>query len=132
MSADKTLEEDPNYKLDDETLQTLLMTILPNDFVKSMRQLLTQAGYNNDYHGFEQALFDEISTRKMDEDARKGSPGVHAVGSTTELPEQENASPHLHQNDVEYEKVHIWRSGSATSVDWHLVNVTAAKEQGKR
>ena len=65
----QTLEEDPNYKLDDETLQTLLMTIIPIDFVKSMRQLLTQGRYINDYHGFEQALFDEISTRKMDEDA---------------------------------------------------------------
>ena len=40
----QTLEEDPNYKLDDETLQTLLMKIIPNDFVKSMRELLTQGG----------------------------------------------------------------------------------------
>ena len=66
------LEEDPNYKWDDETLQTLLMIIVANDFVKSTRELLTQGRYINDYHGFEEALFDEISTRKMDEDARKG------------------------------------------------------------
>ena len=33
------LEEDPNYMLDDETLQTLLMKIIPNDCVKSMREL---------------------------------------------------------------------------------------------
>ena len=66
------LEEDPNYKLDDETLQTLLMIIVANDFVKSTRELLTQGRYIDDYHGFEQALFDEITTRKMDEDARKG------------------------------------------------------------
>ena len=63
------LEEDPNYKLDDETLQTLLMKIIPNDLVKPMRELLTQERYINENHGFEQALFDEISTRKMDEDA---------------------------------------------------------------
>ena len=73
-----------------------------------MRELLTQGKYINDYHGFEQALFDEISTRKMDEDARKGSPGIRAVGNTTELPEQENASPDLYQNDIEYETEQIW------------------------
>ena len=84
------LEEDPDYELDDETLQTLLMKIIPNDFVKAMRQLPTQERYVSDYHGFEQALLDEISTRKMDEDARKGSPGIHAVGNNTELLEQEH------------------------------------------
>ena len=83
------------------------MKIIPNDFVKSMRELLTQGRYINDFHGFEQALFQKISTRKMDEDARKGSPGIHAVGNTTGLPEQENASPHLYQNDIEYETVQI-------------------------
>ena len=41
------LEEDPNYKLDDETLQTLLMKIIPNGFVKSMRELLTQVRKTN-------------------------------------------------------------------------------------
>ena len=101
-------EEDPNNKMDDETLQTLLMKIIPNDFVKSMRELLTQGRYINDYHGFEEALFDEISTRKMDEDARKGSPGIHAIGNTTERQEQENASPQLYRNDIEYETVQIW------------------------
>ena len=34
-------EEDPAYKLDDETLQTLLVQIIPNDLVKAMRELLT-------------------------------------------------------------------------------------------
>ena len=36
------LQEDAYYNLDDDTLQTLLMTIIPNDFVKAMRELLTQ------------------------------------------------------------------------------------------
>ena len=102
------LEKDPNYNLDDETLETLAMKINPNDFVKTMRELLTQEMYLNDYHGFEQALFDEIGTRKMNEDARKGSPGIHAVGNNTELLEQENTSPHIHQNDIECETVQIW------------------------
>ena len=40
------------------------MKIVPNDFVKSMRELLTQGRYINDYQGFEQALFDEVSTKE--------------------------------------------------------------------
>ena len=47
-------------------------------------------------------------TRKMDEDDRKGIRGIHAGGNTTEVPEQENVSPHLCQNDIEYEIVQIW------------------------
>ena len=45
------------------------MKIILNDFVKAMRALLTQGKYVNDYHGFEQVLHDEFSTRKMDVDA---------------------------------------------------------------
>ena len=122
------LEEDPNYKLDDETLQTLLMKIIPHDLVKPMRELLTQGRYINDYHGFEQALFDEISTRKMDEDARKGSIGIHAVGNTTEVPAQEDASPDLYQNDIEYETVQIW------SEEWqcHISGLAPRKRDRSR
>ena len=122
------MEEDPNYKLDDETLQTLLVKIIPNDLVKPMRELLTQERYVNDYHGFEQALFDEISTRKMDEDARKGSPGIHAVGNTTEVPAQEDASPDLYQNDIEYETVQIW------SEEWqcHISGLAPRKRDRSR
>ena len=124
------LEEDPNYKLDDETLQTLLMKIIPNDLVKPMRELLTQERYINDYHGFEQALFDEISTRKMDEDARKASPGIHAVGNTTEVFQHKKTRLQISvkmTSNMRRCKSGA-RSGSVTSVDWHLVNVTAADQ----
>ena len=84
------------------------MKFIPNDFVISMRELLTQGRKINNHHGFEQALFDEIGTRKMDEDDRKGSPDIHAFGNTTELLVQGNASPHFYQNDIEYETVQIW------------------------
>ena len=96
------LEEDPNYPSD----------TAHENYSERLREIHERPAhsgrYIDDYHGFEQALFDEISTRNMDEDARKGSPGIHAVCNTTELLEQENASPHLHQNDIEYETVHIW------------------------
>ena len=65
------VEEDPHYKMDDEMMQTILLKIMPQDFVKDMRDKLTEGKYQNDYHGFEQELFDEVSTRKMDEESRK-------------------------------------------------------------
>ena len=59
------------------------MKIIPNDFVKAMRELLTQGKYVNDYHRFEQELYDEISTRKMDEQARKVNSSINAACSNT-------------------------------------------------
>ena len=65
------VEEDPRYRMDDETMQTILLKVMPQDYVKDMRDKLTDGRFENDYHGFEQELFDQIGTRKMDEDARK-------------------------------------------------------------
>ena len=66
-----TVEEDPRYRMDDETMQTILLKVMPQDYVKDMRDKLTDGRFENDYHGFEQELFDQIGTRNMDEDARK-------------------------------------------------------------
>ena len=65
------LEEDPHYVMTDETMQTILLKIMPQEYVKDMREQLTQGKHEDDYYSFEQALFDEINTRKMDEDSRK-------------------------------------------------------------
>ena len=94
------VEEDPSYSMDDETLQTLLMKIIPTELVKTMRDMLTQGKYKGDYHGFEQALFDEISTRKMDEEARKGS-SINAIAESTD---QNVRDP----KETEYESVQVW------------------------
>ena len=75
------VEEEPSCTMDDETMQTLLMKVIPDSYVKAMRDLLTQGKYVNDYHGFEQALYDEISTRKMDEDAKKGISSINGIAN---------------------------------------------------
>ena len=62
------VEEDPRYRMDDETMQTILLKVMPQDYVKDMRDKLTDGRFENDYHGFEQELFDKISTRKMDKE----------------------------------------------------------------
>lgn len=57
--------------MDDETMQTILLRIMPQKYVNDMRDKLTEGKHKNDNHGFEQELFDEVSTRKMDEDSRE-------------------------------------------------------------
>ena len=108
------------------------MKIIPNDFVKSMRELLTQGGILTITTDSNKHCSNEISTRKMDEDAGKGSIRIHAVGNTTERLEQENASPHLHQNDIEYETVQTWTEEWQCHISGHLVNVTAADQGAGR
>ena len=77
------MEEDPSYKMDEETMQTILLKIMPMEYVKDMRERLTDGKFDGDYYGFEQELFDEISTRKMDEESRKHGGTIHAVGLDT-------------------------------------------------
>ena len=73
------VEEEQSYKMSDDTKQTILLRIMPQEYVKDMRELLTSGKYNDDYYGFEQALYDEINTRKMDEESRKGSGRIGAI-----------------------------------------------------
>ena len=117
-------EEEPTYSLDDETLQTLLMKIIPDTYVKSMRDLLTQGKYVGDYHGFEQALYDEISTRKMDEDAKKGHLSINGV---THPAQDDHQKPPDHQQ-TEYEKVEIW------SEEWqcHICGLAPRRRERSR
>ena len=94
------VEEDPRYRMDDETMQTILLKVMPQDYVKDMRDKLTDGRFENDYHGFEQELFDQIGTRKMDEDARKTGGSIGGV-SKQQAPEEE-----------EEDEIEIW------SEDW--------------
>ena len=88
------IEEDKSYKMDDETMQTILLKIMPQEYVKDMRDKLTEGKYRDDYHGFEQELFDEVSTRKMDEESRKT--GGTLAGIKNQEPTEE------------YEEVEVW------------------------
>ena len=100
------VEEDPKYKMDDETMQTILLKIMPSEYVKDMREQLAQGKHEDDYFSFEQALFDEINTRKLDEESRNV---LTSSGDDDKV--KRNA------DGIEYEEVEICRrNGSATSV----------------
>ena len=48
------MEEDPKFKVDDETMQTILLKIMPPEYVKDMREQLAQGKHEDDYFSFEQ------------------------------------------------------------------------------
>ena len=45
-------------------MQTILLKVTPQEYVKDMRDKLTEGKFENDYHGFEQELFDQICISK--------------------------------------------------------------------
>ena len=97
------VEEDPKYKTDDETMQTLLK-IMPPEYVKDMREQLAQGKHEDDYFSFGQALFDEINTRKMDEESRKKGGRINVLNSRGD-----NDKVKRNADGIEYEEVqHLW------------------------
>ena len=42
------VEEDPKYKMDDETMQTILLKIMPPEYVKDMREQLARGKHKDD------------------------------------------------------------------------------------
>lgn len=96
------VEEEHEYELPDEMKQTILMKINPPEFVKEMRAHLNEGRFKNDYYGFEQALFDEIATRRMDDENKKTGNSIGAI--TTQSSEQRD---HKDQKE-EFEELEVW------------------------
>ena len=97
------VEEDPKYKMDDETMQTILLKIMLPEYVKDMREQLAQGKHKDDYFSFEQALFNEINTRKMDEESRKKSGRINVLNNSGE-----DDKVKRNADGIEYEEVEIW------------------------
>ena len=97
------VEEDPKYKMDDETMHTILLKIMPPEYVKDMREQLAQGKHEDDYFSFEQALFDEINTRKMDEESRKKGGRINVINNSGD-----DDTVKRNANGIEYEEVEIW------------------------
>ena len=96
------VEEDPKYKVDDDTMQTISLKIMPPEYVKDMREQLAQGKHEDDYFGFEQALFDEIDTRKMDEESRKKG-RINVLNSSGD-----DDKVKRNADGIEYEEVDTW------------------------
>ena len=74
--------------------------------VNNMREQLAQGKHEDDYFSFEQALFDEINTRKMDEESRKKGGRINVLNSSSD-----DDKVKRNADGVEYEEVEIWSEG---------------------
>ena len=93
-------EFDPGYVITEDTKMTILLSIIPKEYIKDMRD-----AYNNhtgDYHSFHQKLLDEIADRKLDAETSRGAKNVSEV--TT--PNCGEGCGHNH--DEEYGEVEVW------------------------
>ena len=76
---------------------------MPPEYIKDMSEQLAQEKHEDDYFSFEQALFEEINTRKMDEDGR-----INVLNNSS----GEEDKVKRNADGIEYEEVEIW------SVEW--------------
>ena len=98
------LEEDPKYKMDDETMQSILLKNMLPEHVKDMREQLAQGKHKDDYFSFEQALFNEINTRKRVEESRKKGGRINVLNGIS----GDDDKVKRNADGVEYEEVEIW------------------------
>ena len=81
----------------------ILLKTMPPEYIKDMSEQLAQGKHEDDYFSFEQALFEEINTRKMDEDGR-----INVLNNSS----GEEDKVKRNADGIEYEEVEIW------SVEW--------------
>ena len=62
-----------------------------------------QGKHEDDYFSFEQALFDEINTRKMDQESRKKGGRINVLNSSGD-----DDKVKRNADGIEYEEVEIW------------------------
>ena len=93
----KVVTEFDQSELDEEMKRTILMTIMPKDYVEYMRDKFMEEKYKDNYHAFEQELYDRISQKKIDEEQKKG---INQLASTQDDKRQENCE--------KYENVEVW------------------------
>ena len=98
-NMEQVLEREPESGLSNENKKTILMRIMPPEYKVEMRKVFHDTD-KKDYYAFEQALHDEISTRKMDDETRKNRASIGAVG--------EECQGHDNCQETEYEYVLAW------------------------
>ncbi len=107
---------EPSYDIGEDTRKTILLKIMPKEFIKDLRDVYNkdhQPGTARTYYDFEQALQDEISNRKMDEEMAKGA---HISEVRMEEKEPEPTQQNLEDNDyveVWVEDLECWVCGLA-------------------
>ena len=107
----EVLEEEPGFTLTDDQMQAILMRIIPTEFVREMRQHLASGKFKDDYHGFEQALQDEVATRKMDAEAHKTRGNVGLLAGQAREQDVHEHDAGEQDGGSYFEEVTVWHEG---------------------
>jgi len=108
----KLITEFDNTELPEEQQKTILMTIMPKENVEHMRDHYFEEKFKDNYHAFEQELFNRIEQRKLDEEVnKKTANAVTTEGSA--------------RKDDEYEMTEVW------SEDWQCWICGLAPKRGR-
>ena len=105
-NIDLVEKDDCEFQLNDDTRMTLLIKMAPKEYVKDLREKYLKPEYKDRYHMLEQALYDEILTRKMDDEAMKGG-HLGACGLNPARDETDEKSPKEEEED-EYIATDVW------------------------
>ena len=87
----EVMEQDPTFPMHADTLNNILLNIIPNELVVEMRKKLIDDAdlYKDDHNKFESALYDEIEMRRLDEERKKsGRIGAVAVNEDNKEEDQ--------------------------------------------
>ena len=82
---------DPKFTLAEDTRKTLLMKVIPRDFVKIMRE---QFDRHDTYDDLEHQLLTEIATRQMEEEHYGKGKAIQAVVEPQPVTHQDHAYDH--------------------------------------
>ena len=99
-TIDTIKQSEGGYKLEHDTRMTILLKIMPKEYIKDLRDIYNKGEIKN-YYDFEQALQDEIANRRMDEEMAKGGT-INELRDNEPMPE----SPELPEE--QYVETHVW------------------------
>ena len=107
-------EYEETYTISDDNKMTILLGIIPKDYIKEMREIYNKS--EEDYHAFHQRLMDEIADRKQDAENLKPGKNLSALntgedqcGAGCGCSEEEE----MGEVDVWVESMQCWVSGLA-------------------
>ena len=110
-------EYEDSYVMTEDTKMTILLTVIPKEYLKDMREVYNKGKCANNYHAFLQKLYDEIADRKQDAEGNKGLKGIMAVnpdnGAEIEPGGDNGRSDEYGNVDVWVESMQCWVCGMA-------------------
>ena len=98
-TIDTITQMEEGYVLNDDTRMTILLKIMPKEYIEDLRDIYTK-GEITEYHDFEQALQDEISNGKMDDEMAKGG-NLNEIRNDDPVDEGQG-------EDEQYVETHVW------------------------